>query len=381
MITGIKSERIVLADRICSGYIYFENGVITAVSEAEQPCNKLYDFGNDYVSPGFIDIHTHGGGGCDFASGEKEQVIGGCNFHLSHGTTSICPTVSAAPMSDMIRAVEGIEAAKSDPRCRSNIIGAHMEGPYLSAEQCGAQSPDFITMPRAEEYEAAIGAHARSIARVTYAPENDRDGRFCRYLRDMGIVPSAGHTNAIGEDMKMASKMGCRLVTHLYSCTSTITRDHGFRRLGVIESAFLDDDMYVEIIADGKHLPSELIRLILKIKGCNRVAAVTDSLPVAGTDKKIGRTVNIDYIIEDGVCKLKDRSAFAGSIATADVLLRVLVNNVGLPIWDAVRMMTAVPASIMEINKGSLMPGYDADIVAFGDEFEINAVFVGGVAI
>jgi N-acetylglucosamine-6-phosphate deacetylase len=172
---------------------------------------------------------------------------------------------------------------------------------------------------------------------------------------------------------------GCRLITHLYSCTSTVTRDHGFRSLGVIESAFLEDDMYVEIIADGKHLPSELIRMIYKIKGSDRVALITDSLALAGTDVKTGRMQSTDFIIEDGVCKLLDRSAFAGSIATADRLVSVLVKDVGIPAAEAVKMLTETPADIMNLQKkGRLNPGFDADIVVFDSDISVKQVFVGG---
>ncbi|MBQ8552517.1 MAG: amidohydrolase family protein [Clostridia bacterium] len=378
MITRIKSERIILGDRIVSGYVYFGNEKIIAVGDEELPFDMGLDVGKSYVSPGFIDIHTHGGGGFNFVR-SLDDVVNGCNFHLSHGTTSICPTISAAPMPVMEKAVEYIDLAKRDKRCMSNILGAHMEGPYLSAEQCGGQCPDHITPPVAEDYRSLIERHPGAVARWTYAPENDRGGEFCRYVTERGIVASAGHTNAVGDDMTVAVKNGCRLVTHLYSCTSTITRDHGFRRLGVIESAYLDDNMYVEIIADGKHLPSELIKLILKIKGVERVALITDSLPPAGTDVKRGRSmVGTEFIIEDGVCKLLDRSAFAGSIATTDRLIRVMIGEVGVSLTDAVKMLTEIPARIMQQNKGVLAPGYDADIIVFDGDINMRDVFVMG---
>jgi len=220
------------------------------------------------------------------------------------------------------------------------------------------------------------------IARWTYAPENDVNGEFCKYLTEHGIVASAGHTNATYKEMQLAAENGCTLVTHLYSCTSTITREFGFRKLGVIESVYLNDDMYAEIIADGRHLPPELIRLILKIKGMDRVALCTDSLALAGTDVTEGITLNVPFIIEDGVCKLRDRSAFAGSIATADVLVRVMVKEVGVDIVDAVKMITKVPAKILGLNsKGKLAKGMDADIVVFDEDVIVSDVFVMGIKI
>ncbi|MBQ2707597.1 MAG: amidohydrolase family protein, partial [Clostridia bacterium] len=287
-------------------------------------------------------------------------------------------TISAAPFDVMAKAAEYIAEARRDGRTKANILGAHMEGPYLSAAQCGAQCPDFITPPKPEDYIPFVEKFAGEIARFTYAPENDPSGTFCRFLTEHGIVVSAGHTNAIGDEMDTAIANGCSLVTHLYSCCSTVTRDHGFRRLGVIETALLRDELYAEIIADGKHLPPDLIRLIVKCKGIDRVALVTDSLHLAGTDVKQGKMMATDFIIEDGVCKLLDRSAFAGSIATADRLVRVIRDEVGLPLTDAVKMAAEVPAKIMGINKGKLEAGCDADVIVFDESIHVKAAFVGG---
>lgn len=373
----IKSDKIIIEDSLFCGYVYFEKGKIVAITSEEIPYDMEYDCTDYYVSPGFIDMHTHGGAGHEFF-GSAKDIVEGCNFHLAHGTTSICPTISAAPFDVMEKSVVQARIAKADPELRSNLIGLHMEGPYLSAEQCGAQCPDFITSPIPEQYEKLVDEATDVLVRWTYAPENDADGHFCNYLAERGILVSAGHTNATGEDMKIAMERGCKLITHLYSCTSSITRHQGFRKLGVIESAYLNDDMYVEIIADGRHLPIDLIRLILKIKGCDRVILCTDSLALAGTDIKEGTTLNTEFIIEDGVCKLKDRSAFAGSIATADMLVRTMVKEVGISVENAVKMITKVPAELLGLNKGILESGRDADIIIFDKDIRIQKKFVMG---
>ena len=374
----IKSNHIICSDKEISGYIYFENGVISEISDRDLACDKEYDYSDLYVSAGFIDIHTHGGGGYAF-EGEVEDIVRGCNFHLAHGVSSICPTISAAPIADMRRSVANVKDASLSPELKNNIIGAHLEGPYLSLAQTGAQGSEFITPPVFDDYKAIIEEFDGVVARWTYAPENDEGERFAAFMHEHGVVTSAGHTNACYPDIRRAMDNGCRLITHLYSCTSTVTRKMGFRSLGVIESAFLEDDMYVEIIADGKHLPAELIRMIYKIKGAPRIALVSDSLSLAGTDIKTGRMQSTDFVIEDGVCKLLDRSAFAGSIATADRLVRVLTHEVGVPMCEAVRMMSATPAEIMGLdNKGVLEKGRDADFTVFDDHIDVSAVFVGG---
>ena len=374
----IKSDKIILDDKIFDGYIYFDDGKITCVSEKKAPADEEYDFTGYYVSPGFIDIHTHGGGGYRF-EGSVEEIVNGCNFHLLHGTTSICPTISAAEFDSMARSVENVRQAMSDARVKGTIIGAHLEGPYLSTKQSGAQCADFITAPCEKDYLPLLEKYGNVIARWTYAPENDLNNNFVKALQKYGVIASAGHTDATYGDMQSAIEHGCELITHLYSCTSTITRDHGFRRLGVIETAYLLDDMNVEIICDGKHLPPDLIRLIYKIKGADSIALVTDSLALAGTEEKHGFMQSTEFIIEDGVCKLMDRSAFAGSIATSDRLVRVAVKEAGIPILKAVNMITSTPAEIMKLStKGKIACNMDADLVIFDENISIKTIFSNG---
>ena len=374
----IRSDRIVLEDRLFDGYIYFDGKTIVEVSANELPTDEEYDLRGLYVSAGFIDIHTHGGGGNAFEC-SVDDIVKGCEFHLAHGTTTISPTISAAPLDSMARSVKNVAAAMQDERVRATVIGAHLEGPYLSAKQAGAQCPDFITPPQESEYLPLLKEYGNAIARWSYAPENDENAAFTAALRQYGVVAAAGHTDATYDEMKPAIEKGCNLITHLYSCTSTITRDHGFRRLGVIETAFLRDDIYVEIICDGKHLPPDLIRLIYRIKGPDKIALITDSLALAGTTQTQGRMQNTDFIIEDGVCKLLDRSAFAGSIATADRLVRVAVQEADIPLIEAVKMITKTPATIMGLTqKGALATGMDADMVVFDDNINIHSVFAMG---
>ena len=375
---GIRSSRIICPNGVVSGYVYFGDGKILKITDEERSDAEIYDAGDRWVSPGFIDTHTHGGGGNSFA-GTTEEIVAGCNFHLQYGTTSICPTIAADRFDKMAYGAANISAAISHPELKSHIIGSHMEGPYLSAAQAGAQPPAHITPPVRGDYLPLLHKYGNSIARWTYAPENDPEGIFADALKEYGVVASAGHTDAIYSEMKKAMAHGCNLVTHLYSCTSTVTRDHGFRRPGVTETAWLEDDLYVEIIADGKHLPPELLQLICKIKGKDRIILCTDSMSVAGCHKTQGVLQDIAFIIEDGVCKLPDRSAFAGSIATADRLVRVMVEDAGISVPEAVKMLTANPACIMGLNsKGKIAEGCDADFVVFDDDIKIDKVFVSG---
>ncbi len=378
MKTVIKSDKIILKDKILSGYLAYDGEVISYVGEEKVDGDIFYDYTGKYVSPGFIETHTHGAGGFSFINCTEDDVINACNYELEFGVTSICPTVTSASIPVMEDAVEKISQAKKNPKTKPNIIGAHLEGPYFSLKQCGAQSPDVITEPKKVDYERLIEKYGSDIARWSYAPERDKNAEFCKYIVSKGIVASAGHTDALGTDMELARENGCKLITHLYSCTSTITRDMGFRRLGVIETAYLNDDIYVEIITDGKHLPPDLLKLILKIKGTDKVILTTDSLEIAGTDIKEGVMSGVEYIVEEGVCRLKDRSAFAGSVATANRLIKVITKEAGASIVDGVKMLTYNPARIFNLNKGEIKEGKDADIIVFDDDITIDSVFVNG---
>lgn len=370
MVTCIKSQRVIFPDGIRPGCLYVKGGKLLQV-DGDAPYDRLLDFGEDYVSPGFIDLHTHGAAGYSFHDSDASGILEACRCHLSHGTTTLLPTISAAPLEEMTGAVAVIASVMDAGSCPVCIPGVHMEGPYLSKKQCGAQAPCHITPPVEEAYRRLLADYGRYIARWTYAPENDAGEAFCKCLAEHGILPSVGHSDATYEQLLPAFRAGCTLVTHLYSCTSTITRQQGFRHLGIIESAYLLEDLDVELIADGKHLPPELLQMILKCKDHKHIALITDSLAVTGQDLSPKDAASAPYLIEDGVCKLPDRSAFAGSIATMDRLVRNAM-AAGCTLADAVRMASAVPARILGLPKGRLEVGMDADMIVFDENIQVK---------
>jgi N-acetylglucosamine-6-phosphate deacetylase len=203
-------------------------------------------------------------------------------------------------------------------------------------------------------------------------------------LRSKGILAAIAHTDAIYEEVLQAVEAGYKHVTHLYSAMSGVTRRNALRYAGVIESAFLLDELTVEIIADGIHLPPALLKLIYKIKGADKIALITDAMRAAGMpegESILGSKQNgLKVIVEDNVAKLPDRSSFAGSVATADRLVRNMINLAGVPLCDAVKMITATPATIIgvENKKGTLETGKDADLVIFDESIIVQATMVMG---
>lgn len=381
MVTKITNGKVIVNNQILEKTnIYIKGGEIASVTEQNLPFDNEINAEGLYVSPGFIDMHVHGGGGFDFMDGGIEPILGAANLHLEHGTTSLLATTLACSTNCLVEFLGDLKKV-IDQKIAPNIIGAHLEGPYFALSQSGAQNPDYIKAPKKDEYEMICNVGKGYIKRWSFAPELQGSAEFCKYLKENGIVPSVGHSDATYDDVKAVYEQGLRLITHFYSCVSTITRHKGFRKLGIIESTYLLDDMEVEIIADGCHLPKELIALILKLLGTDKVSLVTDAMRGAGMPDGESFLGRIDEatpcIIEDGVAKLTDKSGFAGSVATADRLIRTMLTVTTLP--NAVKMMTENPAKILGLsNKGKIQNGYDADIVLFDENINIKTVIVGG---
>ena len=302
---------------------------------------------------------------------------------MSHGTTSIVPTVSSASNELIKESIENIKEATSKMTKGPEILGVHLEGPYFAMSQKGAQAAEHVRNPVKEEYMNIVESFD-NILRWSLAPELPGALEMAKELVKHGIRLSIGHSDALFDEAIKAYECGFTSVTHLYSCTSTVRRINAYRFAGIIEAAFLIDDMMVEIIADGKHLPASLLKLIYKIKGPDRICLVTDAIDVAGLKDVKGeiycKTIGSNIIIEDDVAKLLDRSAFAGSVATTDRLVRTIIKLADVPLYQAVKMMTATPAKNIGMfsSKGSLSLGKDADIIIFDDDINISTVMVSG---
>lgn len=384
----IKNARVILKDRILNGYVETDNGRISRVGSGApdpvDPSVPAWDAGGLYLSPGFFELHTHGAGGSDFMDEDPADMVTAAMTHLRHGTTSILPTTVAASPDEMTRCIENFHTVKKQMKDGPNLVGLHMEGPYLSIRQKGAIDERYIRNPDPAEYRKMVELADGTIARWTVAPELPGALEMGDYLAMHGILPSIGHSDAEYAHVREAFHHGFTHVTHLYSGMSTIVRKGGFRYPGVTESAYAIEDLTVEIIADGCHLPPELLRMVYRIKGPEKTCLVCDSMRCAGTgqpESELGsRNSGRRVIIEDGVAKLPDRSAFAGSIATDDRLVRVMHEKAGVPLYDCITMMCLTPARIMHMDnrKGSVAPGKDADLVLFDDHVNVRRVLMGG---
>ncbi len=392
MKTIIINGTIVTGGEAFTGKLVLEDGRIesvekghsdSSIAERSEESPLVIDANGCYVAPGFIDMHTHGAGGADFMDGTVEAYLTAARMHAVHGTTLLYPTTLTSTNEALYGSFDTYLKAVEQNTDGARFGGMHLEGPYFSPMYAGAQDPRYLRNPRPEEYLEILD-RCPALARWSFAPELDGSEEFAAELHRRGIVASIGHTNATFGECDAAYKAGASLMTHFYSCMSTVSRRNAFRYAGTIEYGYIQDGMDIEIIADGIHVPQDLLHLLLKIKGAERISLVTDSMRAAGMPEGPsilgGLADGQEVIVEDGVAKLLDRTAFAGSVATADRLVRTMVQVAGCSMADAVRMITENPARVMGISdrKGALKPGMDADVVIFDGTVNIKNTIING---
>jgi N-acetylglucosamine-6-phosphate deacetylase len=383
--------------QINPGAVLIEGNVIRDLGPADRtPCPgnaQVIDVHGMWISPGFIDLHVHGSWGGDVMAASLVDLTRMAEGMVMAGVTSFLPSTLSGPLPGIVQAVECIEEAMDRGLKGARILGVHLEGPFFSLEQKGAQNPDYIIPPRPEDYLPILDKHP-SILRVSAAPEIPGALELGQELRRRGIVASIGHSNATYQEVIRAVECGYTHATHIFSAMSTVRRMNTYRVSGVVEAVLVTDELTAEMIADGHHLPPSLMKLVLKCKGMEKVCLVTDAMMAAGLGPGNYTLGGLEVIVESDVpdvfeipreegnyvAKLADRSAFASSVATMDQMLRVVVRHLGLSLADAVRLVTLNPARMQKLDheRGWLAPGMAADITVFNDDFKILLTLVAG---
>ena len=336
---------------------------------------NIVDARGMYIVPGGVEIHVHGGGGRDFMEGTEDAFRTAVDAHMQHGTTSIFPTLSSSsiPMIQAAaRTTEKLMAEKDSP-----VLGLHLEGHYFNMKMAGGQIPEYIKNPDPNEYIPLL-EEFNCIKRWDASPELPGALQFGKYVSNKGILVSVAHTQAEFEDIRAGFDAGYTHATHFYNAMPGFHKKNEYKYEGTVESIYLMDDMTVEAIADGIHVPPTILRLIYKVKGVEKTALITDALACAASDSQVAFDPRV--IIEDGVCKLADRSALAGSIATMDRLIQTMTFKAEVPLFDVCRMISETPAKIMGVfdRKGSLERGKDADILLLDKNLDVRAVWAMG---
>ncbi len=356
------------------GSVLIDGTRIKAVLNSSRPVDgvdKVIDAKDSYVLPGGVDIHVQGGGGRDFMECTEDAFVTAVEAHRKHGTTSIFPTLSSSTVPMIRQALATCDKLVADPM--SGVLGLHLEGPYFNLKMAGGQLPENIKAPVPDEYRPIVEDFT-SLRRWDAAPELPGTAEFGDYLTSKGIVVSLGHTAATPDDVEEGYRHGFNHATHFYNAMTGNHKEGCYKYAGVVEAVYNNDGITVEMIADGIHVPPTILKMIHKVKGTERTALITDALACAASDSQTAFDPRV--IIEDGVCKLADHSAIAGSIATMDRLVRTAVQKAGIPLEDVARMASETPARIMGVydRKGSLETGKDADIMMFDRDLNLTGV-------
>jgi N-acetylglucosamine-6-phosphate deacetylase len=342
----------------------------------------IIDVDQRYICAGLIDLHIHGAVNRSFnePTPEAYQAI---TAHLARqGVTSVLATTTTAPLENLIAC---LQTARHYMRVQGEMTGAqllgmHIEGPYFSMEQRGAQDPAHIRTPDDGTPDSLLAYHDL-IKIMSYAPELPGALDLTRKLVRLGIVAAGGHSSATDQEVLAAMRNGLSHIIHIWSGQSTVTRDGPWRKPGILEAALTFDNLTVEMISDNKHLPPTLMRLAYKSIGARRLCAISDAISGAGLPNGASfRLGEATYEVVDGVGMLPDRTAFAGSVTLLNRMVPVLTEAVGVPLVDAMRMVTLTPAQVIGVDrdKGSLTPGKDADIVIFESDFSVWRTMIGG---
>ncbi len=372
-----KNAKVVFPDSIRDCVVVTDGGKIIDITDHFEgtPESTVTDCKGLYLAPGFVDVHVHGGGNKSAMSENPDDIIAMAEAHLKYGTTSIVPTTLAAPVEQLKRVVNSIKAA-SEKSTKANILGVHLEGPYISMQYKGAQSPENILNPNLNPPDELFETWDK-ILMMGAAPECEGVLELGDKLRNRGIVPSVAHSAASFEQVEDAVKHGFSDVTHIYNACSSCFKTGLFRNAGVVEAGLYMNALTVQTIADLRHLPQGLLKLIYKCKGDDGMYLITDGLEFAASDIKENTVYTqengVDVIYEDRVMKLADRSALAGSAATLSDCVRNMYKCIGVPLYSAVKMASLTPATVVGYGdtKGKIQKGYDADLIMFDEEINV----------
>ncbi|MGH9627049.1 MAG: N-acetylglucosamine-6-phosphate deacetylase [Bryobacteraceae bacterium] len=344
------------------------------------------DAGGFYISPGFVDLHIHGGHGSDFMDATIADVERVFLFHARHGTTAMCPTTATAPLQEILDSLDAIQQYRSRPPRQGRALGAHIEGPYLSMSKRGCHLPQHVRNPEEREWKQIL--ERGPIASMTLAPELPGAGDLIEELHRAGAIASAGHSEALYHEMDEAVARGVRHVTHLY-CAMTDAMNNRWRgtpnprSAGIVEAVYLDDRLSSELITDGKHLSKEMLRLAFRNKGYEKLAIVTDAMRGAGMpdgDYAFGPKHGMVARVRDREARIPDGTALASSVFPMNEMIRVFRRLTDCALWQAVRMASLTPAQIAGVSAdiGSLARGKWADIVLFDEDVNVKAAYVAG---
>jgi N-acetylglucosamine-6-phosphate deacetylase len=380
---ALTNGRVALPDAIVEGQaVMIEGDTILGLAAPDDLGADVerVDVGGRLITPGLIDIHTHGALGHTFNEPETDAWDIILRENARRGVTSLVATLAPEPIPNLVRCFNFCRGWMAIPRPGTRVLGVHLESPYVSPAQKGALDPASIRTPDDGSVEPLL-AFADILRIFVLAPELPGALDLIARLNALGIIPAVGHSSAKDQDVRAAMRVGLRHVTHLWSAMSSTVREGPWRKPGVLEAALVFDGLMVEMIADNRHLPDTLMKLAYKAIGPDRLCAVSDATNGAGlptgTRYRMG---SMEYVVGDGVGMMLDNTVFAGSITLLNQMIPILTDVVGIPLVEAIRMTTLNPARAigMDASIGSIAPGKRADLAIFEDDFTAWRVMMGG---
>lgn len=376
MSVTVKNAKVYTGGKFVKANIVMDNGKIKEIGDREQ--GEIIDADGRICTAGFIDLHTHGGWGKDCMEASKDAIDVICRYHLYTGTTAFVPTTMTASVEDINKAVDNIR--KYDSKY-SRILGVHLEGPYLAQKSAGAHPPKLLIPPSKDT--SFVFDNIDMVKRVTLAPNLDGAAQFCKKATEMGIQVSMGHDESIDDEIYACVENGANSVTHMYNCTSRPSRRATPKKhLGLTEVGLIDGRIIDEVIADDRHVPNELFKMIYKLKGAGGICLVSDSLSVAGMpdgDYYLGSGASAQKIrIDDNVAVLPDLNTYAGSVTPIGKMAANLY-SIGIPLGECIDLCTKNPAKLIKREDlGDIAVGKLADINILNDDLSIYATVLGG---
>lgn len=370
----IKNCNIIYLDRIEKGSVLIKDGKIKEINPLVCDDSEVIDAKGMYLSPGFVDVHIHGAGGYDTMDGTFEAINEIAKTISKFGTTSFTPTTMTVSIEDIKKSMKVIKEAKLNGTDGANVLGAHLEGPFISPNAIGAQNPKYVEAPSIETYNEMVGDASDAVVSITLAPEVAGAKELIKYLSEKGVICSIGHTKATYEEAIDGIKCGCCHSTHLFNAMTPFTH----RAPGVVGAVF-DSEITTETISDGIHIAYPALRVAYNQKGLDKVLLVTDAMMACGMPNGKYALGGQDVFVENGAARLENGS-LAGSVLTLDRAVKNVYENSSYALYDVVKMATFNGAKHCGVadRKGLIKEGYDADLILFDEGINVKKVIVNG---